>query len=205
MNHLGNLEERNNMEEEWLRDKDWPLGTFIITCNTLKYAIGSLWFLPLLFFKYACLLKSVLNFKVYKQKEISNLEPTWVSLSVSDQSKWKPAGFVSKKPLVSTLFKNPLNLNRLNFISKLEHSLVLKDCILFLYLSPLKMVFCGGSDGKEATCNSGDLGSILVSVRSPGEGNGYPLQYSCLENSMDRRAWWATVHGIAKRETKLSD
>ena len=87
---------------------------------------------------------------------------------------------------MSTLFKNPLNLNRLNFISKLEHSLVLKDCILFLYLSPLKMVFSGGSDSKEATYNSGDLGSILVSVRSPSEGNGYPLQYSCLENSMDR-------------------
>ena len=46
--------------------------------------------------------------------------------------------------------------------------------------------FPGGSDCKESACNSGDLGSILVSVRSPGEGNGYPLQYSCLENSMDR-------------------
>ena len=51
------------------------------------------------------------------------------------------------------------------------------------------MVFSGGSDGKEGTCNSGDLGSILVPGRSPGEGNGYPLQYSCLENSMDRGTW----------------
>ena len=51
----------------------------------------------------------------------------------------------------------------------------------------------GGSDSKESTCNSGDLGSIPGSGRFPGEGNGYPLQYSCLENSKDRGAWWATV------------
>ena len=52
--------------------------------------------------------------------------------------------------------------------------------------------FPGGSDGEESTCNAGDLGSILRSGRSPGEGNGYPLLYSGLENSMDRGAWWAT-------------
>ena len=49
--------------------------------------------------------------------------------------------------------------------------------------------FPGGSDGKESTCNTGDLGLISVSGRCPREGNGYPLQYSCLENSMDRGAW----------------
>ena len=58
------------------------------------------------------------------------------------------------------------------------------------------MGFPGGSDGKESTCNAGDQGLIAGSRRSPGEGNGYPLQYSCLENSMDRRNWWATVHGV---------
>ena len=47
-------------------------------------------------------------------------------------------------------------------------------------------------------CNAGDLSSILGSGRSPGEGNGNPLQYSCLENPMDRGAWWATVHGVAR-------
>ena len=57
----------------------------------------------------------------------------------------------------------------------------------------------GGSDGKE--CNVGDPGSIPGSGRCPGEGNGNPLQYSCLENSMDRGAWWATVHGVAKADT----
>ena len=54
--------------------------------------------------------------------------------------------------------------------------------------------FPGGSDGKESACNAGDPGSI--SERSPGEGNGYSLQYSCLENSMDRGARQATVHGV---------
>ena len=59
--------------------------------------------------------------------------------------------------------------------------------------------FLGGSDGKESACNAGDTGSIPELGRSPGEGNGYPLQYSCLENPTDRGAWWATVHGVAKR------
>ena len=53
--------------------------------------------------------------------------------------------------------------------------------------------FLGGSDGKESACNVGDLGLIPGLGRSPGEGNGYPLQYSCLENSMDRGAWGTTV------------
>ena len=65
--------------------------------------------------------------------------------------------------------------------------------------------FPDGSDGKESAFSSGDLGSILGLGRFSGEENGYPLQYSCLENSMDRGAWQATVHGIAKRWTRLSD
>ena len=56
--------------------------------------------------------------------------------------------------------------------------------------------FPGGSDGKESAHNGGDLGSIPGLGRSPGEGNGYPLWYSCLENFMHRRAWWATVHAV---------
>jgi len=56
--------------------------------------------------------------------------------------------------------------------------------------------FPDGSDGKECTCNAGDLGSIPGWGRSPEEGHGYPLQHSYLENSMDRRAWQATVHGV---------
>ena len=55
-----------------------------------------------------------------------------------------------------------------------------------------------GSDGKESTCSAGDLDLIPGSGRSPGEGHGNPLQYSCLENPMDRGAWWAIVHGVTK-------
>ena len=55
-----------------------------------------------------------------------------------------------------------------------------------------------GSDGKESACNAGDMGLIPGSGRSPGEGNGNPLQYSCLENPMDRGAWQATVRGVTK-------
>ena len=60
------------------------------------------------------------------------------------------------------------------------------------------MGFPHSSVGKESTCNAGDPGSIPGSGRPPGEGNGNPLEYSCLENPMDRGAWWATVHGVAR-------
>ena len=61
------------------------------------------------------------------------------------------------------------------------------------------------ADSKASAHNAGDLGSIPGLGRSPGEGNGNPLQCSCLENSMDGGAWWATVHGVAKSRTRLSD
>ena len=61
--------------------------------------------------------------------------------------------------------------------------------------------FPGGSDGKESVCNAGDTDSIPGSGRSHEEGNGNPLQYSCLGNRMDRGAWRATVHGVAESDT----
>ena len=65
--------------------------------------------------------------------------------------------------------------------------------------------FPGGSDGKVSVYSVGDLGSIPGLGRSPGEGNGNPLQDYCLENPMDRGAWWAAVHGVAKSRTRLSE
>ena len=65
--------------------------------------------------------------------------------------------------------------------------------------------FPGGSDGKESAFNTRDMGSILESGTSPGEGNGYPCQYSCLENSMNRGTWQAIVHGVTKSQTQLSN
>ena len=67
------------------------------------------------------------------------------------------------------------------------------------------MGFPGDSNGKESTCNAEDLGSIPGLGRYPREGNGNSLQYSCLENSMDRGAWWTTAHGVAKSRTWLND
>ena len=63
--------------------------------------------------------------------------------------------------------------------------------------------FSSGSDGKASACNAGDLGLILGLGRSPREGNGNPLQCSCLESSMDGGAWEVTVHGVAKSRTRL--
>ena len=67
------------------------------------------------------------------------------------------------------------------------------------------MCFPGGSEVKASACNEGDLGLIAGAGRSPGEGDGNPLQYSCLENPMDGGAWWATVYGVAKSRTRLRD
>ena len=74
-----------------------------------------------------------------------------------------------------------------------------KSFLIFLIRLPCS------SDGKKSACSAGDQGSIPKSVRSSGEGNGNPLQYSCLENPMDRGVWQTTVHGIAKSQTRLSD
>ena len=68
-----------------------------------------------------------------------------------------------------------------------------------------KWGFPGGSDGEESACKAGNAGSVPGSGRSPGEGNGNPLQYSCLEHPMDRGAWQATVHEVAKSWTRQGD
>ena len=76
----------------------------------------------------------------------------------------------------------------------------------FQSLSTLDLFdFPGGSEGKASACNAGDPGSTPGSGRSPGEGNGNPLQYSCLENPTDGGAWWATVHGVTKSQKQLSN
>ena len=75
----------------------------------------------------------------------------------------------------------------------------------FLSLITIFNMTVGGSEGKASACNAGELGSIPGSGSSPGEGNGNPLQYSCLENPMNGGVWWPTVHGVAKSQTQLSD
>ena len=75
------------------------------------------------------------------------------------------------------------------------------------YMGTSKCVlgFPGSSGSAESACNAEDLGSIPGLGRSCGEGNSNPLQYSCMENPMDRGAWWATVHGVEKSQTRLNN
>ena len=75
---------------------------------------------------------------------------------------------------------------------------------IYIYIY-IYMDFPGGSNGKESACSVGDPSLIPESGKSSGEGNGNPLQYSCLGNSMDRGDWRATVHGFIKGQTQLSD
>ena len=78
-------------------------------------------------------------------------------------------------------------------------------CYLDFSVYSIYVGFPGGSDGEEFASNAGDLGSTPGSERSPGEGNGYSVQYSCLDNPIDREAWQATDHGVTKSWTRLSD
>ena len=90
---------------------------------------------------------------------------------------------------LSLLLNGPCTKNRL-YISQ-----------MFLDLLYIRWAFPGGSDSKESACNAGDLDSIPGLGRPPGEGNGNPLQYSCLENSMDRGSWWVAIHVVTKSQT----
>ena len=91
-----------------------------------------------------------------------------------------------------------------NFLPHLGSQVDFHSALWYLACLSLPSHSAGGSDGKESACSAGDIrdpGFIPGSERSPGEGRGNPLQNSCLENSMDRGAWWATVHGVAKSQT----
>ena len=97
------------------------------------------------------------------------------------------------------------------YLKKAGKKLNMSQCILgppillLIFKYWVSQGFSGGSDSKESACSAGDLGSIPGLGRSPGEGNGYPFQYCCLENSMDRGAQQATVHGVTKSQTQLND
>ena len=83
--------------------------------------------------------------------------------------------------------------------------MILVKMMVVLIVMTVMMHFPGGSDGEESACNAGDLGSIPGSERFPGDGSGYPLQYSWPENSMDRGDLCAIVHGVSKSGARLSD
>ena len=88
-------------------------------------------------------------------------------------------------------------VSKVNFVEFLKYICIFKICAY--------KGFPGSLDGRASAYSVGDLGSIPGSGRSPAEGNGNPLQYSRLENPMDQGAWWTTVHGVTKSQTRLSD
>ena len=96
-------------------------------------------------------------------------------------------------------------LSALNCLCTSAKNQLTKYVDFWLTNLPLVFIFLLGSEVKASACNVGDLGSIPGLGRSPGEGNGNQLQYSCLENPMDRGAWWAILHGVAKSRTRLRD
>ena len=103
--------------------------------------------------------------------------------------------------LVAQMVKNRLQCKRPRFHSWVRKFPWRRDRLP----TPVFKGFPGGSDGRESACNVEDLVSTPGLGRSSGGGHGYPLQYCCLENPMDRATWWATVHGVAKSQTRLSD
>ena len=133
----------------------------------------------------------------------SHCEPTETSLWVhrKGESKGELSGASTYKDSdpMSHQLEDPPPLTSFN------HNYFLRGLISeYSWVSTYKG-FPGGSDGKASAYNVGDQGSIPESGRSPGEGNDNPLQYFCLENPMDGGAWEATVHGVAKSRTRLSD
>ena len=93
-------------------------------------------------------------------------------------------------------------LNEISYSEKFTYCII----TTILHFAKSKIIrFLGGSEGEESACNVEDTGLTLGMERSPGEGNGCPLQYSCLENPMNKGAWQATVHEVTKSQTRLTD
>ena len=137
-----------------------------------------------------------------------------IDLTAAPQSRFYTAVYFELKALFSEKrgWHEPPKVTFYQFsynIWKATNTLTLtgsdRKALGFYYLQGKKMGFPSGSDDKESVCNARDPGSIPEWGRSPGEGNGNPFQYSCLENSMDRGARQATVYGVTKSRTQMSD
>ena len=149
--------------------------------------------------------KKKLSFSKSRSKKFLKTEVSCVD--VLQSVLWFLDGLVSQETLalVSILpqlapWGQRLHLSGFTFLLKYLSQLQLFSLHFFLTTG-----FSGGWDSTSSTCKVSSPGSIPESGRSPGEGNSNPLQYFCLENSMDRGVWWVTVHGVAKSRTQLSN
>ena len=122
--------------------------------------------------------------KKIAEKQNQTLKILSISRSIYFESQIYLSILLLQEPINSLCFKSRLDLNFL--LLAMESKLYTTHSI----------GFPGSSDGKGSACNAGDPDSIPGLGRYPGEENGYPLKYSCLENSMDRGVWWATVHAL---------
>ena len=124
-------------------------------------------------------------------------------LTYMQSTSWEAQGWKKQIELLVKILYCKFSWDILIFI---QYLLVVSDMKLSIkYTAINRRGFTGGSDGKESACNAGDLGLIPGLGRSPGEENGNPLQYSWLENFMDRGTWQATIHRVAKSWTWLSN
>ena len=123
------------------------------------------------------------------------------SSKIVNENQWLPPGHLELT--CTTHFPRTCIFFETKSLASIWPSLNLPPCFVQYFGDQLLFLwgFPGGSDGKESTCNAGDAGLIPGSGISRREGNSYPLQYSCLDNSVDRGAWWATVHGVTERWT----
>ena len=134
-----------------------------------------------------------------------SLQGYWIQLPCPSPGDLPETGIKPSSPASTGRFftaeppENPIVNNTVLYMWKFLGELI------FLKWGIVDVGFPGGSDGKESAWKAGDLGSIPGSGRCPEEGNGYPLQYSGLENSMDKGAWYATVYVVKKSWTRLSN
>ena len=137
-----------------------------------------------------------LSVRVYRTTRWKTPEQPWSSTA-------SPGEFDSSEGCLPGGVQHlPKDLRPLSFQD--SNSLAFEKCIFSIKMAPYALNFPCSSVGKEFACNAGDLGLIPGSGRSSGEGNGNPLQYSCLENPMDRGAWQAPGHGVARVEHDLA-
>ena len=123
--------------------------------------------------------------------------------SIADGFRWTAQGLSHTTTCIRSPPTLPFHLVCHRALSYAVLCYTVGPCWLFIFNTVV--CFFGGSNGKESTCDMGDSGLILGLGRSPGEGKGYPLQYSGLGNSTNRGAWWATVHRVTKSQTRLRD
>ena len=131
--------------------------------------------------------------------------PTWLGKRSSPPKYYQLNNLVLILCLFHYLSKALGSLLHVCDIYEHIHMYIYKHIYVYVYVRGFPGGFPGGSDGKEFACNAEDPGSIPEWGRCPGEGKSNSLQYSCLENSMDRGTWQATVHVVAKSWTRLSN